>query len=151
MTVPNVLHIFSAAERGAPMVSHQRVMVRAGLGIEGDRYYDVGASRGPDRDLTLIENENIEAFNAKYGTSLRPDSPRRNIVTSGIRLNDLCGRQFRIGSVLVEAWELCEPCRLFKVRTDPRTMEFFAGKGGLRARVLSDGMLEVGAPIDAAV
>lgn len=129
------------------MVSHQQVMVRKGLGIEGDRYFDVAASRGADRDLTLIEIENINAFNSTYGTQLGPDAPRRNIVTSGIRLNDLCGRQFRIGSVLVEAWELCEPCRLFKIRTDPRTMEFFAGKGGLRARVLTDGVLEVGASI----
>jgi MOSC domain-containing protein YiiM len=126
-------------------------MVRKGLGIEGDRYFDVATSLGTDRDLTLIEVENINAFNATYGTHLGPDAPRRNIVTSGVRLNDLCGKQFWVGSVLVEAWELCEPCRLFKIRTDPRTMEFFVGKGGLRARVLSDGVLEVGASIDTAV
>ena len=149
--MPTVLHIFTAPERGVPLVSRERVVVRGGLGIEGDRYFDVAAGRGKDRDITLIEIENIDAFNSKYGTRLSPDGPRRNIVTSGVRLNDLCGKKFRIGDVLIEGVELCEPCRLFKIRTDPRVMEFFAGKGGLRARVLTDGVLERGASIETVV
>jgi MOSC domain-containing protein YiiM len=126
------------------MLAHQRIATRKGLGLEGDRYFDIGTADGADRAITLIEMEHIDAFNAAYGTALPPHAPRRNVVTSGIRLNELCGRQFRIGGVLIEAWELCEPCRLFKVRTDPRTLKFFDGKGGLRARVLSDGVIEVG-------
>jgi uncharacterized cupin superfamily protein len=144
-TVPTVLHIFTAPERGVPMVSSQSVMVREGKGIEGDRYFKASNRKGPDNELTLIEIEHIEAFNSTFGTHLSPDAPRRNIVTSGIRLNDLCGRQFQAGPLLLEGLELCEPCRLFKIRTDPRTLKFFEGKGGLRARVLSGGVLEVGA------
>jgi MOSC domain-containing protein YiiM len=133
------------------MLSHQRVVIRKNLGIEGDRYFDVTKSRGPDRHLTLIEMENIDEFNATYGVQLSPDAPRRNVVTSGICLNDLNGKRFKIGSVMVEALELCEPCRLFKIRTDPRAIDFFMGKAGLRTRVLTDGVLEVGATIDTVV
>lgn len=133
------------------MLSHDRVMVRHDTGIVGDRYSKASNRRGPDYQLSLIEIENIAAFNALYGTQLLPDALRRNVVTSGVRLNDLCGKQFKVGSVLLEGLELCEPCRLVKVRTDPRALEFFMGKGGLRTRVLSDGVLEVGASIDTVV
>ena len=154
-TRPTVLHIFTAPERGAAMVSSQRVMVHQGRGIEGDRYFKASNRKGPDYQLTLVEIENITAFNSEYGTSLSPDAPRRNLVTAGVRLNELCGQQFKVGSLLLEGLELCEPCRLFQVRTDPRALEFFMGKGGLRTRVLSGGVLEVGAsiggPMDAVV
>jgi MOSC domain-containing protein YiiM len=130
------------------MVSSQSVMVHAGKGIEGDRYFKPSNRKGPDNELTLIEMENIDAFNSAFGTQLSPDAPRRNIVTSGVRLNDLCGHQFKVGPILLEGIELCEPCRLFKVRTDPRTLTVFEGKGGLRTRVISGGVLEVGATIN---
>ncbi len=126
------------------MVSSPSVMLRAGEGIVGDRYAKASNRKGPDNELTLIEAENIEAFNATFGTHLSMDAPRRNLVTRGVRLNDLCGKRFTAGGLLLEGIELCEPCRLFKIRTDPRTLEFFAGKGGLRARVLSTGVLKVG-------
>ncbi len=132
------------------MVSHDRVLVHQDAGIEGDRYFTASNRRGPDYQLTLIEIENITAFNTEYGTSLSPEAPRRNLVTSGVRLNDLCGRQFKVGSVMLEGLELCEPCRLFKIRTDPRTLEFFMGKGGLRTRVVTGGVLQVGDSVDSA-
>jgi MOSC domain-containing protein YiiM len=131
------------------MVSSQSVLVKEGKGIVGDRYFKASNRRGPDYQLSLIELENIDAFNAEFGTRLLADAPRRNIVTSGVRLNDLCGRQFRVGPILLEGLELCEPCKLFKIRTDPRTLKFFMGKGGLRTRVLSGGVLAVGALINA--
>ena len=146
--MPTVLHIFTAPERGAPMTANQRVTVVAGQGIEGDRYFDASNRPSPDYELTLIEIECITEFNETYGTSLSADAPRRNVVTSGVRLNDLCGRRFRAGPVVLEGIELCEPCRLFKIRTDPRTLDFFVGKGGLRTRVISGGVLEIGATID---
>jgi MOSC domain-containing protein YiiM len=133
------------------MLSHDRVMVRHDAGIVGDRYFKASNRRGPDYQLSLVEIENIAAFNAQFGTQLLPDALRRNVVTSGIRLNDLCGKRFKVGSVLLEGLELCEPCRLVKIRTDPRALTFFASKGGLRTRVLNDGILEVGASIEAVV
>ena len=142
-----VLHIFTAPECGAPMVANQQVVVHADAGIEGDRYFQPANRQGPDNQLTLIEIENIDAFNSTHGLQLGPDAPRRNVVTAGIRLNDLCGQKFHLGPLLLEGLELCEPCRLFKVRTYPQALEFFMGKGGLRTRVLTGGVLKVGDPI----
>lgn len=83
-----------------------------------------------DRNFNVAKARGSDRdITAAYGTALAPDAPRRNVVTSGIRRN--------------------EPCRLSQIRTDPRTLEFFAGKGGLRARILTDGVLEVGAGIEA--
>lgn len=105
------------------MVSHERVVVHQDAGTEGDRYFKATNRRGPDYQLSLIEIENIDAFRIQTGFPLAPDAPRRNIVTSGVRLNDLCGQKFRVGSVVLEGLELCEPCSLFQARTDPRVLD----------------------------
>jgi MOSC domain-containing protein YiiM len=126
------------------MQSLQRVEAVAEIGLVGDRYAHAENRRGPDYQLTLIELENIQAFRNITGHPLPVEGPRRNIVTSGIDLNGLCGRRFRVGEVLVEGIERCEPCRLFKKRTYPEVLRFFVGKGGLRTRILSSGVISVG-------
>jgi MOSC domain-containing protein YiiM len=126
------------------MAALQSVAAIAGTGLVGDRYAEARNRRGPKYQLTLIELENIEAFREATGLSLAVDGPRRNIVTTGVRLNELCGLRFRVGAVLVEGLELCEPCTLFRKRTFPEALRFFVGKGGLRARVLEGGVLAVG-------
>ena len=129
-----VKHIFVAAKHGAPMTPLSSVVALAEHGLFGDRY----------GDATLIELENIEAFRRATGLDLAPDMPRRSIVTHGVRLNDLRGRCFRIGSAVFEGLELWEPCRLFAKRSYPQVLEFFANKGGLRARIVSGGEIRVG-------
>jgi MOSC domain-containing protein YiiM len=126
------------------MQSVTTVEAVAGQGLLGDRYVDARVRRNPDQQVTLIELESIEAFVRETGLPLEPGMPRRNIVTRGIRLNDLCGRQFAVGSVLLEGLELCEPCRLFAKRTHREALQFFAGRGGLRARIVSGGEIRVG-------
>ena len=116
-------------------------------GLEGDRYSDASIRKEPDYHLTLIELENIEAFTSATGLALSPDAPRRNIVTTQVRLNTLVGCVFRVGEAVAEGIELCEPCGLFKRRTHAEILRFFAGKGGLRARILSGGQISVGDPI----
>ena len=126
------------------MRSLQQVDAIAHTGLIGDRYADSANRKGQDYQLSLIEIENIEAFRSAIGKPLTLDAPRRNLVTSGVRLNDLNGRRFKIGSVLVEGLELCEPCRLFRARTHPEALEFFVGKGGLRTRIIASGVIAVG-------
>ncbi len=147
----NVLHIFTAPERGAPMVSHKSALVHQDMGIQGDRYFKPGNRRGPDYQLSLIEIENIDAFNAAHGFQFPPEAPRRNVVTSGIRLNDYCGKRLRIGGIVLEGLELCEPCGWLNERMHPLAVGFFVGRGGLRTRVISGGQLEVGATIEVVV
>ena len=114
-----IAHIFIAPRRGAPMQSLSRVEAVTESGLIGDRYADADIRRGPDYQLTLIELENIRAFEEVTGHVLSADAPRRNIVTSGIGLNSLVGRRFWVGQVLAEGLELCEPCSLLKKRTYP--------------------------------
>jgi MOSC domain-containing protein YiiM len=143
-SVGTVAHIFIAAKRGAPMQSLRRAEAVTESGLAGDRYSNASIRRGPDYQFTLIELENIRAFEEATGHVLAPDAPRRNIVTTGIALNALVGQRFRVGEVLAEGLELCEPCSLFKKRTYPEALRFFVGKGGLRARIAAGGVIAVG-------
>jgi len=113
-------------------------------GLAGDRYAEAKNCRAPDCQVTLIELENIEAFVAETGLALTPEQPRRNIVTSGVNLNLLCGKRFKIASAVFDGLELCEPCSLFAKRTHRAILKFFVGKGGLRARIIAGGDIHVG-------
>jgi len=142
--VAKVTHIFVAPARGAPVKAVAAVEALADQGLRGDRYTDAKLRRSPDYQVTLIELENIEAFSQATGLALTPEMPRRNIVTLGIRLNDLCGKRFSVGGAIFEGLEHCEPCSLFAKRTHSEVLKFFAAKGGLRARILSGGEVRVG-------
>ncbi|MGZ5038373.1 MAG: MOSC domain-containing protein [Usitatibacter sp.] len=139
-----VAHIFVAPKRGAAMQSMDSVEALEGEGLRGDRYTAVKSRVASSHQVTLIEAENIDHFTRSTGLALAPDGPRRNIVTRGVRLNGLEGKRFRIGQAVLEGMELCEPCTLFAKRTHREVLEAFAGRGGLRARVVSGGKIGVG-------
>jgi MOSC domain-containing protein YiiM len=130
------------------MSAQQSVEAVTEAGLTGDRYSEKKNRRSPDYQVTFIELENIEAFTQASGLPLTPDMPRRNIITSGIRLNELCGKRFRVGRARFEGLELCEPCSLFAKRTHREVLRFFVGKGGLRARIVSGGEIRVGDKIE---
>ena len=139
-----VKHIFIADARGRPMKSVAGAVAITGQGLVGDRYCDPRFPRGADYQVSLIEAEAIEAFAKELGLRMTPDMPRRNVVTTGVRLNELLGERFSVGSVLLEGLELCEPCSLFARRTYPQVVPFFKGRGGLRARIVEGGTIRVG-------
>lgn len=139
-----VIHIFVAPKRGVPMHSLAATVALPNRGLRGDRYANARNRRSADYQLTLIESEHIEAFARSSGLVLTPDMPRRNLVTQGLRLNDLCGERFTVGGAVVEGIKLCEPCGLFAKRTFKEVLRYFVHKGGLRARILSGGNIRVG-------
>lgn len=125
------------------------VRVVPGRGLEGDRYFHRNGTspseeHKADEEVTLVEVENIEEFNRQYGTSFTPADTRRNIATSGIRLNDLAEREFRIGEVRFKAHGLCEPCKYLTTVMVPEVLEGLLHKGGLRAQIISEGVIHVG-------
>jgi MOSC domain-containing protein YiiM len=122
----------------------------ADRGLIGDRYMDAHLRRSGDYQITLIEVEQIEAFTSHTGLQLSPEAPRRNVVTREVALNDFLGQRFRVGEVLLEGLKLCEPCTLFRDRTYPEVLRFFVHRGGLRARILSGGVIRRGDPIQIA-
>jgi MOSC domain-containing protein YiiM len=139
-----VVNIFTAAARGAPMEPRTSVVALADVGLQGDRYADASVRRGPEYQVTLIEIENIEAF-AKTATVLfTNDMPRRNLVTRGVSLNDLYGKRFKVGNATFDGLELCEPCALFASRTHRDVLKHFLRRGGLRARIVIGGEINVG-------
>jgi MOSC domain-containing protein YiiM len=144
-----VVEIHIAAEPAGPVLSIDQARAVPGRGIEGDRYYNGAgtfseAEPVPDSEITLVEAEMVEAFNNEFGASLTPADTRRNIVTRGIRLNDLQGREFTVGGVRLLGHGLCEPCAHLRKLTDERILPGLVGRGGLRAQVLSDGVIRVG-------
>jgi len=130
------------------MLSLSSVEALTDDGLFGDRYMETKNRRGLDYQVTFIEIENIEAFTQVSGLALTPEMPRRNIVTCGVRLNDLRGKRFKVGRAVFEGLELCEPCSLFAKRTYQEVLKFFVQKGGLRARILTGGKIQVGDLID---
>jgi len=135
------------------MVRVQCATARAGRGLEGDRYFDQRGTwsnryRG-GHDLTLIEAEVLDALTLPGGR-LSAEEARRNLVTSGIALNALVGKRFRVGAVECLGQRLCEPCaHLERLAGKPGTLRGLIHKGGLRADVLSDGEIRVGSEIAA--
>jgi len=147
----NVECIFICPEAGAPQLSCQKINLVAGNGIVGDRNY--GLSKWPGQNLTLIELEEIEAFVGEKNRERDLSITRRNILTRGVRLNELVGKEFKIGDITLRGIELCEPCRSLGAALSSSTLssktvvERFLHRGGLRVDVLTSGVIEVGAKV----
>ena len=87
----------------------ESIEVLANKGVVGDRHFD--NYNDPYCQLSLIEAENIDEYNLKFGLNIPYLDFRRNIITKGIKLNDLVGKKLSIGNVEVEGIDLCRPCR----------------------------------------
>ena len=127
----------------------ERVAAVAARGLEGDRYFarEARPEVERDRDLTLIAAEALEALYAKTGIELSAAASRRNLLTRGIDLNGLVGRDFRVGEVECEGLELCEPCSHLQGLTDPGVLRGLVHRGGLRAAIRRGGEIAVGDPV----
>ena len=124
----------------------------AGRGLDGDRYtagagtFSPRADRRPGYDLTLMAAEVLDELTAA-GQTVDFAATRRNVLTRGIDVNALVGRTFRIGDVLCEGRRLCEPCVHLDRLSGPGLLRPLIHKGGLRADILTDGKVRLGAPI----
>ncbi len=144
------LHIGADREQSMSSVPHVRAL--PGKGLEGDRYF-VGAGTyskkpHPDREVTLIESEAVEALRRDYEIEFEAGMSRRNIVTRGVPLNHLVGREFRVGEVTLRGLRLCEPCGHLEQLTGVRVREGLVHRGGLRAQVLNEGTIRPGDPVE---
>ena len=138
--------LWVAGERGAPGRTVEAVQAIPGVGLEGDRYLNgrgTFPSGRPGAALTLIEAEVCESFEP----ALEPDEHRRNIVTRGISLNGLVGREFTIGRLRCRGIRLCEPCMSMQRYSGREILRPLVHRGGLRADVLEPGEIRVGAPV----
>ena len=153
----SVVSLHIAPKASAPMESVESVRAVPGRGLAGDRYflgtgvYSSKPSHG-GREVTLIEAEAVAALldgvqNAeghRLGIKLAPAETRRNIATSGVPLNHLVDREFWVGPVLMVGTRLCEPCKHLEGLTQTGVMAGLIHRGGLRARILAEGVIRVG-------
>lgn len=124
------------------------VKLIAGVGMEGDRYAKgISAFSEAKRSsqLTLVSQEEIDVVEREYGIRLPPSDTLRNIVTSGIALETLIGKRFRVGDALCLGLRLCEPCVSWEKYLRKRgVIKAFVHRSGLRADILETGMVNVG-------
>ncbi len=146
-----VERIFIRPITDSAQIECERIVVVAGQGIEGDRYY--GCHDEPGQNLTLIEAEEIEALIHDQGFPYDLSISKRNFITRGIRLNELVGREFMVGDVRLRGVLLCEPCEslgqsLASARVGvEEVVRCLVHKAGLRADVLSSGVIARGAKV----
>jgi MOSC domain-containing protein YiiM len=106
-------------------------------GVLGDRYFG-------ERNLTLIEAEALEGLFQEAGIELTAAESRRQVLTRGVRLNDLVGTRFRVGEVECVGEEWCEPCSHLEGLTRHGVLRGLVHRGGLRADIVRDGRIAVG-------
>lgn len=148
MTHPTVEEIFVSPVSGAAMQARQQVEAFAGQGLEGDRFRQIaGRSEGDGRQMTLVARESLEEIEAETGIVIPGGKSRRNIITAGVRLNDLVGHRFMLGTVVCEGVEVCQPCaKMGEVLNEDKAkvVKALVHRSGLRARIVSDGTIHAG-------
>lgn len=154
--VPQILAIYIASIAGEPMVEVKSAVLSK-MGIQGDRYESANGAYSKSvpskiRHISIITAEGIATANGCLVANDKPTftaaQTRRNILVDQIdpgALNDLVGYEFRLGQVLLKGVELCTPCqRPAHLLDKPDFMNAFAGRGGLRAEIITAGTITIG-------
>lgn len=145
-----LLHIHIAEKAGADMIECASAVCELGRGIVGDRY---ATGKGqyssiPDaREITLIESETLEALMRDHGIELAANQHRRNLTTANVPLNQLVGRRFSVGPVILEGCRLNTPCKYLERLIKKPVYPLLKHRSGLNCSILQSGMIEPGMPI----
>jgi MOSC domain-containing protein YiiM len=125
-----------------PINEVRSINVLANKGVVGDRHFK--EFNDPYNQLTLIESENIDYYNIKYSLNIPYVDFRRNIITKGIKLNDLVGKKILVGKVQLEGIDLCRPCiHLSEVLGHENIIKEFLRKGGIRCQILTTSSIKI--------
>ncbi len=123
-----VLKLGITKNNNQPIKEVNSIEVLANKGIIGDRHFH--EFNDPYNQLSLIESENIDDYNIRFGLNIPYIDFRRNVITKGIRLNDLVGKKLKVGSVELDAIDLCRPCRhLTELLNQKNVLKEFLRKG----------------------
>ena len=142
-----VLKLGITKNNNQPIKEVKSIEVLANKGILGDRHFH--EFNDPYNQLSLIESENIDEYNARFGHDIPYVDFRRNVITKGIRLNDLIGKKIKIGDVELEVVDLCRPCRhLTEILDQKNILKEFLRKGGIRCQILFSSKINIGDKIE---
>ena len=137
-----VLEIGIFKNKDNKLVKVNEVEAIKGKGLVTEKHFR--ENNGKRFQITLIEIENINHYNNITGTDIPAVNFLRNIITEGIRLNELVGKEFFIGEVKVKAHDLCRPCKnLQEFLKQRNTVKELLLTGGLRCEILSSGKIYI--------
>jgi MOSC domain-containing protein YiiM len=140
----DLIGIFIASRRGVELQAVDAIEAIAGRGLVGDRYFLPEGENKPDKEVTLIESEALGALADECEIRLGLGQSRRNLVTRGVPLNHLVGKEFQVGAARLRGLRLCEPCGHLEKLTVKGVQGGLCHRGGLRAQILVGGTLHVG-------
>ncbi|CAA9266676.1 MAG: hypothetical protein; putative MOSC domain [uncultured Blastococcus sp.] len=151
MTDGVLLEIWLAGAAAAPMRRAPVGRLVAGAGLDGDRYALGGGTwaRYPDleKQLTLIDRDDVAAVAADAGVDLSEGGTRRNLVTAGVDLPALVGRWFTVGDALLFGMKRCPPCAHLERLTGARLVAAMLDRGGINAAVFAGADVAEGAAV----
>lgn len=151
MTGGVVTEIWLTDAAAAPMRRLPAGRLVAGTGLAGDRYALGGGTwaRYPDleKQLTLIDRDDVAAVAAEIGVDLAPGDTRRNLVTAGVDLPALVGRWFAVGDALLFGMKRCPPCAHLERLTGAKLVKAMLHRGGINAAVFAGAEITEGAVV----
>jgi hypothetical protein len=123
-----------------PMIEVPQIECVVGRGIRGDRYFDFKDDyKG---QITFFSGEVFDELCAALKIDNQsPSAARRNVITCDVGLNELVGKEFEVQGVRFLGTEECRPCYWMDRAFAPGAHEFLKGRGGLRAKILCNGLL----------
>ena len=137
-----VSNLCITSKSGREKQAVKTIDVLANRGIVNDRYYKEKNEK--DAQITLIESENVDYYNKLSGTNFLTKEFRRNIITKGISLNQLVGKEIEVGEVKMKVHRLCDPCKylqdLLKQKDFVKKM---LNRTGLRCEILTNGSISI--------
>ncbi len=145
-----VEHIYITAKKRGPISEVDSASLEAGKGIVGDRYHSLAQqhmdqnSAVPSNHISFVAKEELDQFLRDNSSDLNYGDFRRSIVTAGIDLNALVGKQFKVGDAICFGAELCEPCSFLAGSVHCAMLPGLINRGGLRATVISSGTITKG-------
>ena len=123
-----------------PLMEHQEIVCVAGRGIEGDRFFDYPVNHSGQ--ITFFSAEVFADVCSRLGvTGRHPGLTRRNVITTGVDLNTLIGREFMLQGIGFYGVEECRPCYWMNEAIAPGAETALRSRGGLRAKILTAGRL----------
>lgn len=147
---PTVENIFITKTRREQPHEIEAAKLEAGKGIVGDRYHEraleflAAGDQVPSNHISVISKEELAGFLERNNAEIDYADFRRNVLTSGIDLRELIGRQFKLGSALCQGIEDCDPCVFLAATVHRSVLPEMKEKAGLRAIILEDGDLKIG-------
>jgi MOSC domain-containing protein YiiM len=147
---PTVENIFITKTRREQPHEIEAAKLEAGKGIVGDRYHERAleflamGDQVPSNHISVISKEELAGFLERNNAEIDYADFRRNVLTSGIDLRALIGRQFKLGSALCQGIEDCDPCAFLAATVHHSVLPEMKEKAGLRAIILEDGDLKIG-------